>query len=172
MAVTPYCTVDDLEAIWSVEGVSFRADDDDEHSSTAMVNAAIEKATVDVNSYLFQQYTVAVLTQSAWVKWCTAIFACVELARRRGNAPPDSMLAEYNRYFEMLKLIASGGAGLPGDTGLAAPEHDNTPCVTNFRVDSRYRANVRRVTQTSTRTQQSPNRRGYDSVGYPWPYYW
>lgn len=170
MAVTLYCEVEHLKSIISAFGVALRTDDLDATSSTNYAEDAIERATVDVNFYLLQNYEVAAIAASAWVKWCTAAFAVVALCKRRGNSVPASLQAELDRYLEALKAISEGKAMLPGDTGPVPPRFDNTPGVSNMRVDSRFRANVRRVPQTSTQTQQSPNRRGFDLNFWPYPF--
>ena len=116
MPLTVYCTQDNLEAIWSAFGVSVRADDGDAHSSTTYVNSAIEKATTDVNLYLFQVYTPAVVAASTWVRWCTAMLACVALARRRMrsivgelvvNADPEVLHRHIDRRAEWTRAVES-----------------------------------------------------------------
>lgn len=170
MPLTLYCDSEDVRFVWSSFGMASRSDDRDASSSTAIVNDAIEKAVTDVNLYLFQTYTPAVIAQSTWVKWATAVLAAVALARRRGNPVPASLAADFDRYLENLKAIQTGVLALPGDDGLSAPRFDNTPCVSNLRVDSRFRASVRRVTETSSQTVQSPHRKQFPLRGWPWPY--
>lgn len=170
MALTVYCTVEHVRFVWSNHGVSARADDRDGHNSTDTIDDAISKATTDVNQYLFQRYTPAVIAGCTWVKWATAFIAAQALAIRRGNSVPQGIQDQVDRYLEDLKAIAAGQIMLTTDTGLASPEHDNLPGVSNLRVDSRFRAPIRRVPQTSTKTPQSPNRNGFDLQGYPYPY--
>lgn len=170
MAVTPYCTVDHLESIWSAFGVAVRVDDGDAHSSTTYSDNAIAKATADVNAHLLAMYEVATLAASTWVTWCTAVLAAFEISVRRGNAPSQSLAEERQRYLESLKAIAAGNQPLAADDGLAPPRFDNTPGVSNLRVDSRFRANIRRVPHTSTESQQSPHRKGHELRAWPYPF--
>ena len=150
MTLIPYCDAEDVETLWSVWGVAVRIDDEADEDSSALIASMIAKATADVNFYLLQIYSPAALATATWVKWCTAIFAAVDVARRRGNSPPESMMAEYQRYKEALTAILNGEMLLPGDDGLLAPQFDNLPCTTNMRIDSRYRATVRSVGAQST----------------------
>lgn len=164
MTVAAYCTQNDVEFVWSDYGVALRIDDRDASQSTARMTQALEKATVDVNSYLFEAYPVESLQNNAWVKWATAYFCAVDLARRRGNGVPEEMAAEYERYKETLAGIKGGNAALVSDTGLAAPRFDTLPMFSNLRVDSRFAQKVRRDTRSSTRTPQAPTRQGNDAV--------
>lgn len=180
MSVIAYCSLSDVQFVLSSFGVEARANDADEPitfdtdevaASAATVASAIEKATVDMNLYLFQNYTLAACRDATWCKWCDAIFAAVELCRRRGNTIPQALLDEYNRYLEALKQIASGALALPSDSGLEAPQFDMAAVVTNFTVDSRYPAKIRRVRATSTTSPQAPTRKGYDAnLPVFWPY--
>jgi phage gp36-like protein len=158
MPVTPYCTQTDVEALLSEDGVDASLDDNQDGQVDAdadpWMSSMIEKATSDVNLYLLQRYTVAALAASAWVKWVTATFAAVGLRKRRGNPAPQSLLDDAERYLENLKAIATGAMALPGDTGLAAPQFDTGPTVSNMTVDRRYRRRkVRVVESTSTGSQ-------------------
>lgn len=169
MTLIVYCTSEELRYVLSSYGVALRADDRDQQSSTTILTDSIAKGTTDVNFYLFQRYSPAVIQASSWATWCTAHFAAVALCRRRGNPVPESLQQECNRYLEQLKLIMSGQAQLVADDGLARPEADNSPGVSNMRIDSRYVAAVRRVPQTSTAATQSPHRKGFPLRGTPYP---
>jgi phage gp36-like protein len=152
MALTPYCTATQLDQIWSDYGVTLRADDyEDNQRDDGILDAVIEKATADVNLYLLQRYSVAILADNTWVKWATAYIAAVALGRRRGNGVPQPLLEEMERYIEALKQIQAGTIELPGDSGIVTPTFDQLPSVSNMTIDSRFgRNNVRRVERTST----------------------
>ena len=172
MAVTNLCTQADVENLWSLYGVSARIDDADTVSGTTRMNAMLEKASVDVNYYLLQRYDVAQLTSNQWVTWAATFFCACDLARRRGNAPPQSMFEESERYRASLLEIKQGKAHLISDTGRASPKFDNSPMLSNMRIDTRFRAGIRRVVHTSTLSPQAPGRKNYETVG-PYPYlYW
>jgi hypothetical protein len=171
MTLVPYCSAADVETLWSVFGVAVRIDDEADEDSAALLASMIGKATADVNFYLLQVYSPAALASATWVRWCTAYFAAVDIARRRGNAAPESMLAEYDRYKELLKAVLAGEALIPGDDGLLAPEHDVLPCATNLRVDSRFRTIIRYTPQNSTSGQREASRKSF-SLPQGVPYWW
>ncbi len=171
MAVATYCTSEEVAFLWSEYGVELRIDDRDALSSTQRMEQALEKASADVNSYLLENYPLASLQNNAWVKWATAHCCAVDLARRRGESPPDGLFAEYQRYMDFLKEIRAGGRALISDAGLAAPRFDNLPFVTNLRVDSRFTQKVRRIVPTSTQMPQAPSRRGFDSTSLSYLYW-
>lgn len=155
MAVTALCTQANVEAILSQYGVEASLEDNADGMIDATVDGAasdfLEKASADVCFYLFQRYEIAAITASAWAKWTAAIFCARDMMTRRGNPCPDSLQREYDKREELLKAIALGTFSLPGDTGLANPQFDESPTVSNMTVDGRYhRRKVRRVPTTST----------------------
>lgn len=162
MAVTPYCTSTNVERVYSTFGVTSATDDDfDGDSDDDIVDDLIEKATSDVNRYLFPRgYTVAVCAASTWVKWCTAVLACNDICRHRGNPIPLPLAEEAQRYRDALQAILDGNADLTTDDGMAPPSLDNSPTVSNLTVDGRYpRAKIRRVPSTSTGGHQTAGRK-------------
>ncbi len=171
MAVTAYCTTTQLTQLWSQFGMNVRLDDNEDGlADSGVADAVIEKSTTTVNRYLLQRYTVAVCAASAWVKWCTAVIAACDLARRRGNPVPEALADEEQRYLEALANILAGKENLVTDDGVAPPALDNTPTVSNMMIDGRYRrAKVRRIPATSTGGTQSGGRL-QNNVNDFWPY--
>lgn len=172
MAVTALCSQDDVEFVWSTYGVSVRVEDGDGGGTAARIAAMLEKATVDVQYFLLQRYPLSSLQDNAWVKWAVAIFAAVDLGRRRGNPCPEPLLVEWRTYHDQLVEIRAGKAHLPSDTGRAAPMFDNAPLVSNLRVDSRYRQPIRRLVQTSTFSPQAPSRKNSQTSTVPPYIFW
>lgn len=174
-SVTVYCEQADVASIWSQYGVDARIDDNEDEDVIDVPEAGtllrtIERATVEVNVYLLQRYSVAVCAASTWVKWCTAVFACVYLAERRGNTIPKAMQTDYDRYHKMLEAIAAGTQPLMGDDGPAAPAFDSTPIVSNVTVDRRmHRSKIRRTDANSTQATPTPPRKQKRAFGY-YPY--
>jgi len=120
-------------------------------SNNTYMTDCLERATCDMNFYLFRAYSVAVIAGSAWASHCCASLAACYLGRRRGNPVPESLEAECRRYTEQLEMIFKGKAFLPADTGLALPKHDDRPSVSNMTIDLRFfRTKIRRVLVTST----------------------
>lgn len=175
MAVTPYCSNTEVAQIWSQYGVDARIDDNDDDDvldapEVGTGDAMIERATVDINIYLLQRYSVAVCAASSWVKWVAALFACVYLAERRGNSVPKAMQTDYERYLEMLKAIAAGEMALIADDGPAAPAFDSTPIVSNLTIDRRmHRSKIRRTDDNSTQATPSSPRKQKRAFGH-YPY--
>ncbi len=173
MAVTAYCTTTQLTQLWSSFGMTVRLDDNEDGlADSGVADAMIEKATTTVNRYLLQRYTVAVCAASAWVKWATAFIAACDLARRRGNPVPEAMEEECQRYLDALQNILDGKENLITDDGVAPPELDNTPTVSNMTIDGRFRrAKVRRVETTSTGGSQSADRLQSNTNDHQWPHW-
>lgn len=165
MAVTLLCSQTDVENIWSAFGVSVRADDRDTVGNAQHIAAMLEKSSADVQAYLLARYDAAVIAASTWCKWAAAIFCCVDMARRRGNAPPGPMFEEYTRYKTDLEAIRDGSLLLTTDTGLAPMSSDLAAVVSNFRVNSRYAQPVRRLPISSTESQPGYNRKRADQPG-------
>ena len=152
MAVTPYCTSDDIETILSEFGLSVRLDDDENGCpDTGMATACIERGAVQINHYLLARYSVADCVSSGWVKWVNAIFAAREACARRMMPPPESLVAQCNEFMEELRFIRAGTHPLMGDDGPLATRFDGLPTVSNMVVDGRYAVQkIRRKPQTST----------------------
>lgn len=166
-----YCTRPDVDAIWSEFGVTARLDDNIDGSADAGIfDLVLDKCATDINLYLMQRYPVATLQASPWVRWCCAVFAARDLARRRGNPVPPPLQAEYERYLEACKAIAANQLILPGVNGLSLPQFDDLPSVSNLTIDGRYhRGKIRRVPSTSTRAAPGDGVKRNDMVETP---YW
>jgi|SRR6185312_6155742 len=155
-----YCSVAEIEAIYSIFGVNVRLDDDQDGYGEVNVGAVIEQASSMMNRYLLKRYAPAVIATSTWAKWCCATFGAVLLARRRGNEVPASLEDERESYRETLDAIGRGQEDLIADDGPAAPVYDETPAVSNLTIDGRFtRQKIRRVPTTSTGGAQKANGR-------------
>jgi hypothetical protein len=152
MAVTPLCTITEIEAKLSQFGLESCLDDDkDGAADPTLADSVIEKASADVGQFLLVRYAPAAIAASAWVKWVTATFAARDASRRRGNPCPESLLEECKDYLEQLKAIRDGLEPLIGDTGPVPPRFNDLPTVSNLIVDGRFRrSKIRRVEATST----------------------
>lgn len=170
MPITAICTDAQVNFIWSQYAIDLRLDDDFNGSEDSGLRAvAYQKATLDVFNYLLARYSVATVSASTWAQWAAAMFAAVFIARRRGNDCPESMLSELQRYVDALEEIKNGNRELIADDGLATPDFDCLPCVSNMVVDSRYGSEaVRRVASTSTGLPAVPPARQRDALE-PWP---
>lgn len=146
--MTVYATQTDVEAVLSQLGVTLRADDDEDGvSETANITYALQEASSQVDFYLLQRYTAAVLATSDYVIKATAALAACLLSRRRGNVVPGSIDAACEKYSKQLEQIATGQYQLPG----AAMRDDPGITVTGLAVDLRYpHVPVRRTPIRST----------------------
>lgn len=155
-----YCSVAEVEAIYSIFGVNVRLDDDQDGYGEVNIGAIVEQASSLMNRFLLKRYAPAVIATSTWAKWCCATFAAMLLARRRGNEVPESIQADLQDYRETLKAIGEGQEDLMADDGPAAPVYDGTPAVSNLTIDGRFtRQKIRRVPTTSTGGPQNANGR-------------
>ena len=144
-----YCTREDIESTWNPAGVLTAADDDNNGSLSAGEEAhiarAIERAAGTMNAVLEVRYSLSDLADSEWCRDCNAALAAYLLATRSGDAAPDTVAAEFDRYLDALASIRDGELNVP-----EASESDaHGPTVSNFRIDlSESRAKTRRVPET------------------------
>jgi hypothetical protein len=167
-----YCSISEIEAIYSIFGVNARLDDDQDGYGEVNVGAIIEQATSMMNRYLLKRYGVTAIAATTWAKWCCATLGAVLIARRRGNDVPQSILDERDDYLEALKAIGNGQEDLIADDGPASTAYDETPTVSNLTVDGRFtRQKVRRVPTTSTGGGQKANgRMQNNAIDYQGPW--
>lgn len=123
--ITPLCLATDVEMILSSTGVSLRTDDDSDATDWA-----IEEASLDIQEYCLQSYSIESLTASNWVKRQTAWRAAKYLCERRGNPVPASLLDEVKRREERLELVRIGKLRIPD----AVKRKADIPVLTNQRT--------------------------------------
>lgn len=157
MAVTSYCTQYDCDDILSQFGVVARTDDDDDGDedtesvgTTGLVEVCIEQASTDMNRYLYQRYTSAVIAASTWARYCCAVLSVCLLCRRRGNPIPQSLADEAEYYRMALEAIRKGNEPLMSDTGPSVARFQVAPMMSNLTVDGRFSRNKVRVVRTTS----------------------
>lgn len=167
-----YCTIAEIEAIYSIFGVNAQLDDDQDGYGEVNVGAIIEQASSLMNRYLLKRYSATTIAASTWAKWCCATFGAVLLARRRGNEVPASITADIEDYKATLEAIGKGQEDLIADDGPAAPVWDETPALSNLTVDGRFtRQKIRRISTTSTGGGQVANgRMQNNAIDYQGPW--
>lgn len=148
---TVYCTEAQIQLYLSSNAVTDFADHDyDGTADTGVVDDCINQATEEIDLYLRQRYTQAVLATSTLVERWAVVMASVYLCQRRGNVVPDSLHREYERIADtsegLLVQIAQGKRQLPGK----ALRADLRPSWSNLTVDRRYRRSTVRVTRTNS----------------------
>lgn len=125
MAVTPYCSLTDLQDRLSDEGVNLRLDD-----KPTVYSKVINRASTKIDQYCRPRYTTANLAVSDWVKEAATTISVFMLCGRRGNPPPAAIAADYEELIDWLKLIASGARNLP-DVPMRKTE---VPVLSNVRT--------------------------------------
>lgn len=146
-----YCTRADLESVWNPAAVLAAADDDSSGTLSlteeAHIDRAIERAAGTMNGVLEVRYRLNDLASSEWCRDCNAALAAYLLATRSGDASPDSIAQEFDRYLDQLAQIRDGRINVPE----VVTSDAHGPTVSNFRIDlAEPRAKVRRVATTSS----------------------
>jgi len=161
---TTYCVRADVEALMSEAGVLAHIDDNvdgvESAEETLNITKAIERAAVEMNSALCNQYSTASLAlmaaSNAWCKWCNANIAAFFLFARRGNVPPASVIDSVQTYRDQLSEARWGRFQVPEQP----PSFDHTPTVTNFRPEIHKLDNpIRVVVEESTGQEPVGNRK-------------
>lgn len=162
------CTISEVEDVLSYWGAKLATDDEraDASPDTTKVDNAIERATVRIHQYISLRYETSVLESNDWAKWCCAVFASVQLMRRRGGAVPPGLMDEYNEFIAHLEKVQSQLAEIPGVT------QQNEPGLTmsNLTVDQRFRsAKIRAIRSVSAgeTSSKKPRRMDYHE-GFDW----
>ena len=131
--------------LFSQQGIdAFGDHDGDGVADDGVTTDCIDQATEMLNLYC-QQYSVTGLAASKLVnRWCT-VLAVFYLCERRGNQPPDSLQAEYERIIATLEAIHQGRIRLR-----VAMNVNTSPSFSNMTIDRRWPfSRVRVVPQSS-----------------------
>lgn len=148
-----FATRSDVDAIWSIDGVDGRMDDDGDSSLNTTeedrIDVFIERASIKVGTLLRSRLSVSVIngwnptTAPNSVRYATAVIASCFISLRRGNPVPIELKNWCDEVVESLK-----DGPLPIDI---AEEFNTTPFVSNLTVDLRFpNAKVRVIESTST----------------------
>lgn len=146
-----YCVRADIESILGVAGVAACIDDGQEGAESvadaAEVTQAIERAAVEMNSALRNQYKLTDIADNDWCKWCNAYLAAYYLTNRKNNAVSASIADEVTRFRDQLSEARWGRFQLPEQ----APSFDHTPSVSNFNPEIRkFNHPIRVIEEEST----------------------
>ena len=146
-----YCVRADVESILGVAGVLACIDDNQDGAEaageTTEVTNAIERAAVEMNSSLRNQYVLSELADNDWCKWCNAYLAAYYLTNRKNNPPSASVADEIIRFRDQLGEARWGRFQVPEQ----APSFQHTPTVSNFNVElQKLDTPIRVVTEEST----------------------
>lgn len=130
MALTAYCTENDVADRLSQEGIDLHTED---LPPTALGNA-IERASADIELYLGLAYSATNLATSEIVNhWATAL-ATYYLVTRNGNQAPQSIYEQAMEIKDpdegLLVRVQQNKLSLPGINRL----HTNAPRMSNIRV--------------------------------------
>lgn len=157
-----YCTQEDMEALYSVDGVLGRVDDNVSGTiaapETTYITKALYWATSQVNFYCLAVYADSALATSYMVNEWATILACRWLSSRRANPIPESIEALYRSAIEDMKLVRSGTAQIP-DIGARDAMF---PAWSNVRVDVTSRLRKCRVERPISEPTPTPYRQDRD----------
>lgn len=133
MAITEYCTVDDLESL-GMGGRAFR------DRPLPDKEQAIKVASSTIDSYLRNQYTLPLQAHGEDIRQCCAVLACYTLLRVKGFDPSSDgnevIVEERDRQVRWLENIAKG---------------NTAPSVTDSSSEQRAFGTGPRVTTSSQR---------------------
>lgn len=155
-----FSTKTEIEQLFSQVGVTLRLDDTaDADASTDVVAQIIDDATGIMLTYLWDQYEVATLAASAWVRTRATYISAYLLSMRRGN---DAQFVDrYSRILEELQLIYNRQLKIPMMNVLTTTQ----PTLANYMIDNRSFGPAVRVTADSVGTY--PGQR--TAANYPLP---
>lgn len=135
MAVTIYCTAANIESIIGQPALVACVDDDQDGNLSATealhITAAINRAAVEMNSSLNNQYVLSDLSGNEWCKWCNAYIACWHLFSRRSNPVPSSIVEAVTDYRDKLSEARWGRFQVPEQ----APSFEHIPTVSNMKPE-------------------------------------
>lgn len=158
-----FSTVADVEDILSVEGVSYRIDDNENgHISdddTLHITKAIDYADWKIKFYLKLKYLDTTLDSSAFITFCSAWLAAKWLCRRRGQSVPESVMEATDEIEEMLVDIKHGKAAIPEVTP------DTNSAISSVIVGTvrmGYRNKFRKDPRSSTQEDTFDNNKDVD----------
>lgn len=131
-----YCTRTDIESIIGAPAVLACIDDDrnqvESSDETLHVTNAIERAAVEMNSAIWNQYpTLSNLADNDWCKWCNAYLAVYNLLCRRGNPVPSFVAQAVIDFREKLSELRWGRFQIPEQL----PENETIATVSNFQPE-------------------------------------
>lgn len=151
MATQTYCSISDVYSIMGTYFVTRSLDDDEDATLSAAESAygdtCISIVASQMNSNLYRRYKADELVSSEWCKFCNMILVAPMIAKHRGNAAPQALEDEAERYRAWLKDIRYGRMNLP-DTPLGV---DPTPGTSNYSIDMAENQPVRVDTEISRR---------------------
>lgn len=155
-----YSTRADTESIMGLAGVLACIDDDGDGVESAEETQyevdARERAAVEMNGSLRNQYTLSELATNDWCKWCNAYLACDYLASRRNNPPAPSVLSKVEMYRNNLEEAKWGRFQIPEQ----APSFEHIMTVSNFTPELGKVDNpIRVVVEESTGASPGGNRK-------------
>jgi hypothetical protein len=122
-----YCTVADVERVLSAAGLAAREADD-----PAVSDDLLDEAASLVEEHVLPHYAAGDLSGNDWVTYCAADIAAFLWCERRGNPPPASIQAKYERRIKSLERVAANKTQIPG----LARRRNSVPRLSNVRIKS------------------------------------
>ena len=155
-----YCVRADIVSV--IGDAALLACIDDDHNmvesaaETLHVTNAIERAAVEMNIKLRQQYKLSELASNAWCKWANTLLAVYYLRTRRANPVESSVAESVVEIRELLEDISWGRRQLPEQ----APSFEHIAAVSNYQPEiHKLDAPIRVDTEESTGASPGGNRK-------------
>lgn len=131
----------EVESIWSIDGVDLRIDDGDDgvtagtggtaNDEQLLIDALIEGSD-EAYGRLLGNYEADVLASSLWVRRRVSYIVCHLISLRKGN--PAQYCAMYDRYIAAFIRVAAGGF-IPSQGKALKPRANFQPTMSNVAVD-------------------------------------
>lgn len=164
-----YTTEDEMDRLFSVQGVDLRTEDLDTNDRAQAIIDVIEDTTETFNSYLEAYYLDTDLKNSPWVRQRATYWACYLLSKRMDNAP--NFADRRREILEELQQLAAGSA-LSG--GLRIPRlatrGEHVPRMTNQHIDQWFHQQKLRTVSFISVGQSFTNQNIAHHI--PYPFFW
>lgn len=153
---TIYCTRADVASISGEAALIANTDDDQTGvENSDYITDAINRAAVEMNHALDNQYILSQLSGNDWCRWVNAYLAAYFLFSRTANPVPPSIEIACERYRDDLEKIRWGRDSIPEQ----APSFEHIPTVSNMVPELRKSPPIRVERESSTGSDPVGNRK-------------
>lgn len=138
-----FCSESDITDRLSATGLLYSVDDDNDGvldaSESAVVASVIADIDADIEMYLTPIFNdISSLAGNVWLKVRAVDMVCHRLLERKGQTPPESLIAANTRAYELLELVRTRKvriprAAYPGDGFIEENRAIGLPHVSNPR---------------------------------------
>lgn len=128
-----YTTAVRIQSRISANGYNLRLDDVTTPNNVTLINDVMDWAADDCEVYVWNKYTLSLLSTNSWFIQQVTNVAVAYLCMRRMNSVPQSPYEAYERSIALLERVNTGNlkiTGVPQSKGTA-------PAISNLRVSQR-----------------------------------